>query len=61
MILALDPDDKSLDVFLTEGDAISACEGTDLEELLIEFWINEGKSLKAGISLVIWNIIEAFY
>ena len=47
MILALDPDDKSLDVFLTEGDAISACEGTDLEELLIEFWINEGKSLKA--------------
>jgi len=47
MILVLDPDDKSLEVFLTEEDAISACEGIDVEELPIEFWDNEGKSLKA--------------
>jgi hypothetical protein len=47
MIFVFDYDDKSLEVFLNEKDAIAAYEGIDVGESPCEFWNNEGHSLKA--------------
>ena len=46
MIFVFDHDDRGLEVFPSENDAISACEGIDVEDSPCEFWDNEGKALK---------------
>jgi len=47
MIFVFDNDDKSLEIFPSEKDAIAACEGIDVEESPCVFWNNEGQALKA--------------
>lgn len=47
MIFVFDNDDKGLEVYTSEQEAIDACEGIDVVESPCEFWNNEGQSLKA--------------
>ncbi len=46
MIFVFDNDDKGLEIFPSEKDAIAACEGIDVEESPCEFWNNCGQALK---------------
>jgi hypothetical protein len=47
MIFVFDHDDRGLEVFQSKREAISACEGIDVEDSPCEFWDNDGKALRA--------------
>ena len=47
MIFVFNNDDKGLDVYPSEKEAIDAYEGIDVVESPCDFWNNEGLSLKA--------------
>lgn len=47
MMFVFDNDDRSLEIFPSEKEAVAACEGIDVEESPCEFWNEEGQPLKA--------------
>jgi hypothetical protein len=70
MIFAVSTDDRSLMAFATEAEAISHCEGIDVEAGIWLFWDDDGEPMEArfhvpnkrgffGISSGIYTLVSA--